>query len=124
MSNTPPKVLIIEDDADIVLVISSMLEDEGYDVVTANPHKDPHYLHGDDLPDVILLDMLLSGVDGREIARHLKGSAATRHIPIVIISAHPNAREEAQAAGADGFLAKPFDLDVLLNEVARYLTPA
>jgi two-component system alkaline phosphatase synthesis response regulator PhoP len=65
--------------------------------------------------------MLLSGQDGRQIARRLKGQKATRHIPILMLSAQPNAEREALEAGADGFLAKPFDIDVLLATIATYL---
>lgn len=65
--------------------------------------------------------MLLSGRDGREIAVDLKRQEATRRIPILMISAHPLARQEAAAAGADAFLDKPFDLDELLAAVTTSL---
>jgi len=118
------RILVIDDDADIALVLASMVEDAGYQVTTIDRGD---YLEQIDqfdagaLPDLILLDMLLSGQDGRQIARRLKGQATTRRIPIVMLSAHPDAQREALDAGADAFLAKPFDLDALLATIAAYL---
>lgn len=122
MSNTQKTILIIDDEPDIVFAISTILEDAGYAVATAARSESiTRYLHGDKLPDLILLDMLLSGQRGTEIAGKLKQQKATEHIPILMLSAHPNAEQEAKAAGADGFLAKPFDLDDLLSKVAAHL---
>jgi len=123
-SNGEKRILVIDDDADIALVLASMVEDAGYQVTTIDRGD---YLEQIDqfdagaLPDLILLDMLLSGQDGRQIARRLKGQATTRRIPIVMLSAHPDAQREALDAGADAFLAKPFDLDALLATIAAYL---
>jgi len=69
-----------------------------------------------------VLDILLSGKDGRAICRKLKSQADTRHIPIVMISAHPDAEQSVTAVGADAFVAKPFAIDELLNTVAALLT--
>ncbi|GCE46111.1 two-component system alkaline phosphatase synthesis response regulator PhoP [Thermosporothrix hazakensis] len=121
MTSTGKKVLIVDDDPDITLALAAMLEDEGYDVTTIDRGEYLEQLPEQNMPDVILLDMLLSGVDGREIARRLKQQPATRHIPILMLSAHPNAAQEAEKAGADDFLAKPFELDELLNKVALHL---
>lgn len=66
-------------------------------------------------PDLIVLDMLLAGRDGRAIAGEVKAEPLTRHSPIVMISVRPNASQEAADTGADGFIAKPFDLDALLE---------
>lgn len=122
MSTAPPTILVVEDDPDIILALATILQDEGYHVATTNngAHLAPDQLAGDP-PSLIVLDMLLSGWDGRAIARQLKAHAATRDIPILMLSAHPMARQEAQAAGADGFLAKPFELDALLEKIASLL---
>lgn len=120
-SNREQRILIIDDDADIMLVLASAVEDAGYQVTTIDRGDYLEQIDVDAPPDLILLDMLLSGQDGRQIARRLKGQAATRRIPIVMLSAHPDAQREALAAGADAFLAKPFDLDELLATIAAYL---
>jgi CheY-like chemotaxis protein len=119
---TKKTILIVDDDPDIALALATMLEDEGFDVVTADNGEYLARLHEHELPSLIVLDMLLSGWDGRELARQLKQRLATRHIPILMLSAHPLAEREAQAAGADDFLAKPFELDDLLAKVRRHTT--
>ena len=115
------RILIIDDDADIALVLASMVEDAGYQVTTIDRGDYLEQIVAGAPPDLILLDMLLSGQDGRQIARSLKAQAATRRIPIVMLSAHPDAEREALEAGADAFLAKPFDLDVALATITTYL---
>ncbi len=120
-SNGEKRILIIDDDADIMLVLASVVEDAGYQVSTIDRGDYLEQIDAGALPDLILLDMLLSGQDGRQIARRLKEQATTRRIPIVMLSAHPDAQREALEAGADAFLAKPFDLDALLATIAAYL---
>lgn len=122
MSTPAMRILIVEDDPDILLVLSAMLEDAGYAVTTAEAGDALLELHDGDLPDLIVLDMLLSGHDGRDLVSQLKARVATAHIPILMLSAHPAAEVGAYEAGADDFLAKPFEMDVLLAKVARQLS--
>jgi CheY-like chemotaxis protein len=71
-------------------------------------------------PDVILLDVLLSGEDGREICRKLKADPQRQHIPVIMLSAHADASKVADTSGADDFLEKPFDVDALIAIVKKY----
>lgn len=121
MSATGKRILVVDDDPDIVLVLVTILEDAGYTVLTADATTYQAPLRDREPPDLILLDMLLSGHDGRDIARELKGQQTTNHIPIIMLSAHPSAQREAQAVGADQFMAKPFEMDELLATVAATL---
>lgn len=121
MSVAAKTILIVDDDPDIVLVLRAMLEDAGYVAVATDTAGDLMGMLKRKTPDLILLDMLLSGHDGREIVAQLKARPDTGHIPILMLSAHPTAEREARAAGADDFLAKPFEMDVLLAKVARHL---
>lgn len=116
------RVLVVDDDPDILDAIRFTLEDEGYAVTTTEKGEYAENLHDGNggLPDLIILDVLLSGKDGRTICRHLKSRDDTRHIPIIMISAHPGAAESATGVGADAFLAKPWDIDELIALVARY----
>jgi DNA-binding response OmpR family regulator len=120
MQHTGKKLLVVEDDPDILQFLQLVLEDEGYDVRVCTKGQDLEQLHKGELPDLILLDIFLSGRDGREIVRELKSQAETRHIPVIMSSAHPKAGPTARAAGADDFLAKPFNIDELLAMVAKY----
>lgn len=119
MKSAQKMIMIVDDEPDIVLAIATILEDAGYSVASATRRESlMQRLRQDSLPDLILLDMLLSGQRGTEITEELKQGHATRHIPILMLSAHPDAEQEARTAGADGFIAKPFDLEDLLATVA------
>ncbi|MBA2394435.1 MAG: response regulator transcription factor [Ktedonobacteraceae bacterium] len=120
MLESAKKVVLVDDDLDILEAIQAMLEDEGYIVITTDRGEDIEEILRLEHPDLIVLDMLLSGKDGREIAKHLKSQESTRHIPILMLSAHPRAAKEAQGFAINGFLAKPFEMDELLAKVALY----
>jgi DNA-binding response OmpR family regulator len=120
MSRIAKKVVLVDDDPDILEAIQAMLEDEGYLVVTTDRGEEVEAISLSERPDLIVLDMLLSGKDGREIARQLKSQEGTRDIPILMLSAHPRAAKEAQTFEVNDFLAKPFEMDDLLAKVAQY----
>lgn len=121
IQNEPKHILVVDDDPDILVFLQVILEDEGYTVVTSEKGEYLEQLHNGGLPDLILLDMLLSGKDGREIVKYLKREPETSLIPVIMISAHPSAEKEALQAGADDFLAKPFNIDKLLAKITRHL---
>ncbi len=120
MQQTAKRLLVVDDELDILGFLQIILEEEGYEVVTSDKGEYLEELHNGGLPHLILVDVLLSGKDGREIVRFLKSQQETKHIPIIMFSAHPGAAETARQAGADEFLAKPFDIDVLLERIARF----
>jgi CheY-like chemotaxis protein len=122
MSDSTKTIIVVDDEPDIVFALTLMLGDAGYHVVAVSQGDDLiQLLRSEKAPDLILLDMLLAGRDGREIVRDLKADLSTRSIPVLMISAHPRAAQEAANAGADGFLAKPFDLETLVAKVAALL---
>lgn len=113
------KVLVADDDPAILEVITLILEDAGYDVkTTTNGHTEK--FAQEYLPDLILLDIWMAGTDGKNICKSLKAEKLTKHIPITMISAHKDTEKIAKEAGADSFLAKPFDMKDLLRNVATY----
>ena len=122
MEQQAKKILVVDDDPDILDALRFMLEDSGYEVKTTEKGEYAENLHDTNggLPDVIILDVLLSGKDGRLICQKLKSQEETKRIPIIMISAHPNAKYSVSAVGADDFLAKPFDMDELLAKIAKY----
>src|SRR2546423_3276532 len=121
MQSAPKRLLVVDDEPDILEFLQVILEDEGYTVVTADKGEYLEQLHNGGLPHLILLDVLLSGKDGREIVKYLKSQQETKHIPVIMFSAHPSAEETARQAGAEDFLAKPFEIDVLLAKIAQHL---
>jgi len=115
--------MIADDDPGILDAVGIILEFEGYEVKST--------LNGltilnmeDNFPDLLLLDIWMSGADGREICRTLKQQPATCKIPIVLISASKDIEQSAMDAGADDFLEKPFEMDVLLQKIENQLKKA
>lgn len=112
------KVLVIDDDKAILEVITIILSDIGYEVVTiSNGSEVPSAISKHD-PSVILLDIWLSGHDGRQIAKQIR---SIKKIPIIIMSAHNDAKKMFEEAGADDFIAKPFDISDLADIVEKNL---
>jgi DNA-binding response OmpR family regulator len=121
MQSKKKKLLVVDDEEDILEFLKVILEEEGYIVITTDKDDYLEKLHDDSLPDLILLDLLLSGKDGREIVTHIKMQENTKHIPVIMFSAHPNAQAMTRNAGADDFVAKPFEIDQLLSKIAQHL---
>lgn len=117
------KILVVDDDPDILDAIQFTLESEGYEITTSEKGEYAENLHdkNNNLPDLIILDVLLSGKDGRTICKKLKSQKDTKSIPIIMISAHPDAERSSKEVGAEDFLAKPFDIDVLIQKVKRHI---
>lgn len=114
------KILVVDDDADIRNVINYILTDGGYEVrELGNGHGVDNAI-ADSRPDVILLDVVLGDMDGRDICRELKEAPATKAIPIIIISATHAHVDHEKGCHADDYLPKPFDIDVLLQKVNFY----
>lgn len=115
------KILVIDDDEGILEAFELMLTSLGYEVETSTKNGDYLEQKLKSLPDLIILDVLLSGTDGRDICKKLKTQEHTKHIPIIMVSAHPDARDTALEAGAEDFLAKPFDMGDLLKKIEKYI---
>jgi CheY-like chemotaxis protein len=114
------KILVVDDDEGIVDALSLMLEEYGYKVYSTLRGEETYQKVDKFRPDLIFLDILMSGADGRIICQKLKSNTKTRSIPIVMISAHPSAKKHAISVGADGFLAKPFETDELISIAQKY----
>ena len=106
MQSQQKKILVVDDESDILEFLQVILEEEGYLVATTDKGEYVEKLRNGSFPDLILLDVLLSGKDGRDIVKQLKRQKETKHIPVIMFSAHPSAEEAVRACGADDFLAK------------------
>ncbi|MBI3980732.1 response regulator [Candidatus Microgenomates bacterium] len=115
------KILIVDDDEGILEAISLSLEKEGYTAITASKGKEVMEKIKSEKPDLLLLDVLLSGSDGREICQRIKKTEKGKKLPVILISAHPTIEKSSQECGADSFLAKPFDAKDLLLVIEKYL---
>jgi CheY-like chemotaxis protein len=112
-----PLVLVVDDDPDILDAICDILDAEGYRVSRARHGQEALREIESERPDVILLDLMMPVMDGVAFAQALRLRPAFSDVPIVVISADGNPHRAA-AVGATGYLAKPFDIDALLAQVA------
>lgn len=106
------KILVVDDDAEVLEMCKIILEDGGYNVIT-NDGTSVESTVREKLPDLVILDVVLPGFDGREISKRIKKHDSTKHIPIILISANINLNNTSDRSGADYFLNKPFNIDEL-----------
>ena len=116
-----PLILVIDDDPDICSMIKLMLEYHGYVVMSSDNESGARSILSDNKVDLIIMDMLLSGFDGRDFCRQLKAAHETSAIPVLMFSAHPNAKQSCIDAGADDFIGKPFEMQELLGKLRNCL---
>jgi CheY-like chemotaxis protein len=114
------RILIVDDDAAIGDVLQMMLEDAGYGAEIQMDGQAALQMTAP-FPDLLLLDIQVSGSNGRAICQHLKSQPATRSMPIILLSADKDTRRIARESGANDFLAKPFEMEDVLALVAKYL---
>lgn len=115
------KILIADDDKDILEAMQMMFEMEGYDVKATPDGKNVKRM-SKEKPDLLVLDIWMSGYDGRDICRDIKSKYSTRDIPVIMISASNDIRRSALASGADDFIAKPFQMHDILDKVEKHLS--
>jgi CheY-like chemotaxis protein len=115
------KILIVDDNSSILDAIKTMLAYKGY-VVTITMDGDIVGRVTKELPDLLLLDIWMSGIDGRDICQFLKNQDITKKVPIILISANKDVAEIAQSVGADDFIEKPFEMKELLEKVEKQVT--
>jgi CheY-like chemotaxis protein len=121
-----PLVLVVDDFQDNREMFAEFLVISGFRVAEAASGPEALERAFALLPDVILMDLSLPGLDGWEVTRRLKGDARTRHVPVVALTGHvlADCSREAREAGCDAFLTKPCMPEVLVAEVRRVLAAA
>jgi len=117
------KILVIDDDEDILDIWSIILGDEGFKLELRNTGpstEEVNLLH----PDLILLDVRINGFpkSGVEICSELKSNTSVANIPILLVSAEYNLEALASSCLADGFVNKPFDIDLVLKKVREFVS--
>jgi len=117
------RILVIEDDEDILELLKIVFRDSGYDMIFSNIDLDTDYiniLH----PDLVLLDVRLKGAsrNGAEICREIKASPLLNKLPVILCSAEYNLAEIAQECHADTYISKPYNFIDLLSQVNRFLS--
>jgi len=123
--NRKKRVLIIEDDRGLIKTLYNLLIIEGYEVITAENGESGIRLAFDDMPDIIVSDIVLSRISGYDVLRILKANTKTASIPFLFLTGKVKDKERAYGLelGADAYLDKPFEYQFLLDTMNRYLDP-
>ena len=108
-----PPVVVLEDDRDVAELVREILDDSGFDTMTADHHTPPE-LVAQHRPRLLLLDLLLGGHDGRDLLAALR-AAGLGHVPLVLLSGKRELEEEKKALGAAAIITKPFEIDELIG---------
>jgi DNA-binding response OmpR family regulator len=119
------KILIVDDERDIVKALMIRLQHNGYDVVVAFDGAQGIFVAHKESPDLIILDIRMPAGDGFSVAEKLKQSSLTEQIPIIFLTGSPerNAEERAMELGARFYIKKPYDPEELLEAVRRAMQP-
>lgn len=117
------QILLIEDNEQNLYLITFMLEQHGYQVIQAMDGPRGLALANEHPPALILLDIQLPGMDGYTVARELRRNPLLNTIPIVAVTSYAMVgdREQALAAGCDGYIEKPINPETFVEEISRYL---
>lgn len=119
--HAPKRVLVVEDDNDVRFLVAEELQEHGYAVAQARNGLEALEAVAEEWPSVILLDMRMPIMDGWRFVSELRKRYG-RVAPLVVMTAAANAGERAREVDADGFLAKPFELEAVIEAVERALS--
>lgn len=117
-------ILIVEDDENVRATMELLLSHAGFKVILSSTGKDIYQIIGQQKPDLILLDVFLGDLDGRDICRELKNNPDTSDIPIIIVSSLYNIYNTILEEKANDVIPKPFTEDILLSRVQRHMPAA
>jgi DNA-binding response OmpR family regulator len=117
------KILIVDDETDIVETLSFRLREEGYECIAARDGIDALKKARTENPHLIILDIMLPKMNGYKVSRLLKFDEKYQHIPIIMLTAKTQDAERITGieTGADGYLTKPFDIDTLMGMIQKHL---
>ncbi|MGO1395290.1 MAG: response regulator transcription factor [Halomonas sp.] len=117
------KVLVVDDEPNIVLSLEFLMQQAGFEVVTAEDGEQALARVNDAQPDLLLLDISLPGISGFDVLERLRNEAATAQLPIIMLTAHGRdvEREKGMALGADDYITKPFSTQSLVGKVKALL---
>jgi DNA-binding response OmpR family regulator len=115
------KILIIEDQKDIVDLATLILEDEGFEVYSFTEYKGYERKVNDAHADLVLLDLNLNGYHGKDICKYIKGNERLKQTSVVLMSANRDIQAVKEESGADGYISKPFDLTNFISTVKTHI---
>jgi CheY-like chemotaxis protein len=110
-------ILICDDDESVLKILCLILDKSGFTVIAEKNSLNVFSAVDRSNPDLLLLDLWMPALNGDEVIRSLKSNPVTKNLPVILISASPGAAHIAAETGADGFLAKPFQLEELMGMI-------
>lgn len=121
-----PRVLVVDDETNILLSLEFLMQQAGFTVTTADDGESALERVDDTPPDLMLLDISLPGISGFDVLERLRAASATRDMPIIMLTAHGREveREKGLALGADDYITKPFSTRALVEKVQALLSEA
>jgi two-component system response regulator VicR len=116
------RILIIEDDLNILEIFNFIFKDEGFEIISNNAGMSSSEIESFQ-PDIVLLDVRIEGYEktGAQICTELKQLAETCHVPVILVSAEAGLAKIAENCGADAFIAKPFEIHDLVDKVEQLI---
>jgi len=123
MNETKKKILVVDDEPDIVEMLKMRLEASGYEVLVATDGNTAYDKARSDAPDLIILDLMLPGMDGYQVCRLLKFDQRYKLIPIIMLTAkgQKEDKEWGDKVGADLYMTKPFEAKELLDKIKELI---
>jgi two-component system cell cycle response regulator DivK len=123
MAKTGATILYVEDTVDNRILVCRVLQAEGYEVLEAGDAKEGLAIAYTERPNLILIDINLPEIDGLTLTTHLKADPDLSNVPIIALTANvmQGDRERTLAAGCDGYIQKPIDVDLLPSQIAHFL---
>ena len=115
------KLLIIDDDEDISAMLFLLLRSKNFEVAVVTKSEDIFHRIRTYQPDIILLDVFLTGYDGRVICKQLKFHPDSKHIPVIMVSGDEEVLQTVGQYGANDFIQKPFDAETLLFKINNFV---
>jgi len=117
------KILIVDDEPDIVETLKFLIESEGFDTIIAIDGEEAFRKAKEELPDLIILDVMLPKINGYKVCRLLKFDTKYKHIPILMVTARSQEEDKVigEETGADEYITKPFDIEEILSKVHSYI---
>ena len=117
------RILLIDDDPDIVRFVTMNLELEGYEVTSATSGREGLEAAASRPPDLVLLDVMMSDIDGLEVLSRLQASPATVHVAVILLTARAHAADRVRGLelGADDYVTKPFDIEELVARIGSVI---
>ena len=119
----PKKILLVDDEPHIVIMLSNRIKHAGYDVISASDGQEGLDKARKENPDLIILDVMLPKLDGYKVCRMLKFDEKYKHIPIIIFTARAQEIDKKTSGdvGANGYITKPFEPQILLDKIKELL---